>query len=158
VDPSLDNDKINLSGYVSQANKMFRDCFAIFRPVKVQVDLFREKLSTGQLLYSTDPIKEAEDEEPKSTFERAFDESKLNIEKLKEMIGKMSPEEMAMVPELVKQIKSLLALRFDYINDKNSENVDRFVEDNHHLRYLNDLAHLQLIISEKLNNKAELTA
>jgi len=111
---------------------MFRDCFAIFRPVKVQVDLFREKLSTGQLLYGTDPIADQEDDEPKSTFERAFDGSKLNIEKLKEVIGKMSPEEMAMVPELVKQIKSLLALRFDYINDKNKENVDRYVEDNHH--------------------------
>lgn len=47
VDPTLNNDKINLLGYVSQANRMFRECFALFRPVKVDVELFDTSLSTG---------------------------------------------------------------------------------------------------------------
>merc|ERR1712151_1004114 len=51
VDPSLENEGISLKGFVSQPNKMFRDCFALFRPVKIVVDLFNEKLTTGQLLY-----------------------------------------------------------------------------------------------------------
>merc|ERR1712151_1000179 len=51
VNPSLEDEGISLKGFVSQPNKMFRDCFALFRPVKIVVDLFNEKLTTGQLLY-----------------------------------------------------------------------------------------------------------
>jgi hypothetical protein len=134
VDPSLKTDKIELNGYVSQPNKMFRDCFAVFRPVKVHVDLFNEKLATAKLLYCVqNKTPEIQEEgEPQNTFEKAFDESKINIAKLKEVLGNMSEEEIAQAPELLKQVKSILALRMDYINDKKAENVDRFVEDNHH--------------------------
>jgi len=70
----------------------------------------------------------------------------------------MSQEEIRNYPELVKEIKSLLSERFSVVNENNSEAIERFIEDNHHLRYLNDLSHLQLLLTEKLNNKVVQTA
>lgn len=46
-------------------------------------------------------------------------------------------------PDLIKNVKSLLASRFSGVNDNNVQEIDRFVEDNEHLRYLTDIAHIQ---------------
>jgi len=156
VDPTLENEGINLKGYVSQPNKMFRDCFALFRPVKVTVDLFNEKLTTGKLLYKTGS-ENASEVAKGSTFNHTLSKAKNNLQSLKESLSKMDEKELLEKnPDLVKDIKNLMAMRFmGDVNTFNNDNIDRFIEDNNHLNYLNDLAHLQVMISEKLANRTD---
>lgn len=159
VDPSLEKEKIELSGYVSQQNKLFRECFAYFNPVKITVELFGEKLGTAQLLYgNTSASRTYESSEKMAIFKNSFEIAKEKIQILQKTISEISGEEMKQYPDLVKEIKSLLSERFSIVNESNQQAIDRFVEDNHHLRYLNDLAHLQLILTEKLNNKVTAVA
>lgn len=152
IDPTLENDKINLNGYVSQPNKMFRECFAMFQPVKINVELFDESLATGQLLYgNTNKRMYNETNEKGLTFSRALTNATAKLQELKEKLSKMTQEDILANPDLVRDLKSLLAARFSAVNDNNPKELDRFVEDNHHLRYLTDIAQIQLIVSEKLN-------
>jgi len=156
VDPSLEDEGISLKGFVSQPNKMFRDCFALFRPVKIIVDLFNEKLATGQLLYK---IKNdtTSNESNETTFSQTLSKAKRNLESLQEHLSKMDEKELLVNhPDLIKEVKNLMAMRFmSDVNTFNTENIDRFIEDNNHLNYLNDLAHLQVIVSEKLANRTD---
>ena len=156
VDASLEKSKIGLNGYVSQPNKMFRECFAVFQPVKVKIELFDESLSTGKLLYGNlDPTTYNDSSEKRQTFERVLNNVQDNMRNLMHKFEDMNQKELDHYPDLVKNIKSLLASRFSSINDNNSKEIERFIEDNHHLRYLTDMGQIQFIISEKLNNRAE---
>lgn len=160
VEPSLTNDKINLHGFVSQPNKMFRESFALFQPVKINVELFNESLATGQLLYGNLETKRTYNEAVENsydTFQKTLKNSLGNMKDLLKNLEEMDEESLNKYPELIKDIKSLLCSRFSAVNYNNKEEIDRFVEDNQHLRYLTDIGHIQLIISEKLSNKVELT-
>lgn len=158
VDATLETEKIKLSGFISQPNKMFRECVALFQPIKVDVELFDADLSTGQLLYGNlDKSTHNKNKQRGLTFNKSLEEAKENITTLKEKLSQMTPEQLSEYPELVREVKSLLASRFGIVNDNNSQAIDQFVEDNHHLRYLTDIAQIQLIIAEKLSNKVELS-
>ena len=121
--------------------------------------LFLSK-KTGQLLYGDLETKRTYNDTVDTsydTFQKTLENSLENMKKLLENLEGMDVEELSKYPELMKDIKSLLASRFSAVNYNNQEEIDRFVEDNQHLRYLTDIGHIQLIISEKLSNRVELT-
>lgn len=139
---------------------MFRESFALFQPVKINVELFNESLATGQLLYGNLETKRTYNEAVENsydTFQKTLKNSLGNMKDLLKNLEEMDEESLNKYPELIKDIKSLLCSRFSAVNYNNKEEIDRFVEDNQHLRYLTDIGHIQLIISEKLSNKVELT-
>jgi len=85
VDPSLQtSDKVELKGYVSQQNKLFRECFALFQPVKIHVELFGEKLETAQLLYGVTNNKVYDSAEKMTIFKNSFELAKNKISELQE--------------------------------------------------------------------------
>jgi hypothetical protein len=47
IDPSLRNNQIEYKGYVQVPNRLFKDTFAGFQPVSVDIELTNERFSAG---------------------------------------------------------------------------------------------------------------
>ena len=123
---------------------------------KVKIELFDESQTTGKLLYGNlEPTTYNDSDRKRQTFERVLNNVQDNMKSQMHKFEDMDQKELDNYPDLVKNIKSLQASRFSSQNDNNSKEIERFIEDNHHLRYQTDVGQIQFIISEKLNNRAE---
>ena len=53
IDPSLRRNQIEYKGYVQISNKLYKDTFAGFQPVAIEIELMNERFASGKFKLQT---------------------------------------------------------------------------------------------------------
>jgi len=159
IDCSLTSGKIQMTGFTSQVNKMYKDLFVGFQPANVQIEMLPEdNPAVNSLLYDgLDPERTFNDPKDKENdFEDYVGSMIKKIEALRKLIAEADEEVLQKNPEIVRKIQGLLSLRMAANTPEEKAMAQRFKEHNELLKYHAKLIETQVLVSERLGQSIKL--